>query len=76
MKPKKMEKKLSLGKATVTNLDTKEQEAVKGGYLITYPYEGCATWHPVCPGKTLYEFCSNNFSEFCINTYQPGCRVP
>jgi natural product precursor len=37
MKTKKFEKKLSLNKKTIADLDSKEMGAVKGGYKLTIP---------------------------------------
>lgn len=48
MKTKKLNKKLTLSKATIANLEQNEQSAVRAGYHDTEFHTGCFTWHPVC----------------------------
>lgn len=69
MKPKKPGRKLALSKTTVANLEAKEQNAAKGGYLETEINTGCGTWHPICytmPESDCYDtippFCTRRIS--------------
>lgn len=57
MKTKKITKKLTLNKLTVSSLNVTEQQAVKGGGYYTEMYGGpeCHTWHPACPTKPIYK---------------------
>jgi len=54
MKTKKITKKLSLNKSTVSTLDQAYQQAVKAGYYATALWTGCRTWHPEC--KTMPKY--------------------
>lgn len=58
MKTKKIDRKLTLNKQTVTSLDTSEQQALKGGYLNTRLYGNCYTWYP-------YDGCYTKPQEYC-----------
>jgi hypothetical protein len=55
MKVKKITKKLTLNMLTVANLNSTEQQAVKGGAYYTELFGGaeCRSWHPVCFTKPL-----------------------
>lgn len=48
MKTKKLTQKLVLNKSTVSNLESHEERAIKGGYLNTAIDETCYTWCGVC----------------------------
>jgi hypothetical protein len=52
MKPKELQKKLTLNKQTVATLDKPHLNAIKGGYTgkvtcLPTKYVGCPTW--ICP---------------------------
>lgn len=72
MKPRKLGKKLALGKTTIVNLEQKDQNAVKGGYWATEFYGDCTSWHPVCytrpetPCSELYRCPLPLSDEVCI----------
>lgn len=57
MKTKKITKKLTLNKLTVSSLNATEQQAVKGGYFYTRINGGteCYSWDPICPTQPLYK---------------------
>ncbi len=55
MKTKKLDKKLTLSKVTVVNLENDEQRAVRGGYYPTRNYGTCFTWNPMCPTQPVYD---------------------
>lgn len=48
MKPKKVNKKLQLGKTDIANLADEEQQHLKGGYLRTNCFQTCETWCGLC----------------------------
>lgn len=50
MKPKKLNKKLSINRITIANLSGGEQEEIRGGYLIT-ECTACETW---CNAHTCF----------------------
>lgn len=52
MKPTK-KRKLTLSKATVARLGSKQQLDIKGGYYETRFAATCYTWDPVCPTLPL-----------------------
>ncbi len=56
MKKKRFEKKLTLSKTTITNLDQSKMNKVQGGwrtiekYCAIYSLTDACTWAPVCEG--------------------------
>lgn len=51
MKPKKLNKKLSINRITIANLSGGEQEKIRGGYWVTECGTTCATW---CAGRNCF----------------------
>ncbi len=45
MKTKKLNKKLTIKKETISNLDKAELDRVKGGAGVTFEYSECGTGH-------------------------------
>ena len=69
---KKLQKKLHFNKATVANLDNKEQSMIRGGWE-TDPMSGC----PTGPDDTCNTYCGTCESECgtCITICEPhGCE--
>ena len=48
MKPKKLNQKLTLNKTTVSNLESHEESAIRGGYFNTNLDATCYTWCGAC----------------------------
>ncbi|MCU0287260.1 MAG: class I lanthipeptide [Acidobacteria bacterium] len=61
MKHKELTKKLVLGKATISDLGTKEMNNVKGGATYTV----CVT--------LLKDQCMSQHPDYCPPTRYPGC---
>ena len=57
MKRHKLNRKLSLQKTTIANLNVGELKVIKGGYLPTEFYGNCYTWfpHAACYTKPDYD---------------------
>lgn len=62
MKVKKVSKKISLNKSTVSNLNDPQMEAVQGGYPV-----------PLCTEYTCGP-CKTNYCSITYCTYQPSCQ--
>ena len=64
MKSQKFDKKLILGKHTITNLDERQQEAVHGGALIktTILWCGCTLYVTACDQATC---CGSEWACSC-----------
>lgn len=54
MKKKQLQKKLQLHKTTVSTLNDRQQEKVRGGYPYTQENGDCESWHPDCPTQPRY----------------------
>ncbi len=67
MKTKKLNKKLSLNKKTVSNLNHNELKLARGGVLTTDWRDTCAqTCENTCDCETNYAFC--NITDTCDGT--------
>lgn len=60
MKPKELRKKLALKKQTITNLEAKQQDAIRGGRSdrTVCPVSN----HPICSN---YESCCGDSNDVC-----------
>lgn len=65
MKPRKLNKKLSLNKKTVVDLSGSKMNNVKGG---------TNTAHTMCWGNTCYLVCETHYKETCV-TCDPTCQT-
>ena len=65
MKSKKLTKKLALNKATISNLESREEMAIRGGYLPTILAETCYTWCAACYTRAT---CPTNCNDTCERT--------
>jgi hypothetical protein len=81
MKPKNFKRKLSLKKTTISNLESAEQKALKGGYLPTDLEATCYTWCGVCYTRqscegTCYYTCYCTPTNNCEPTVDCSPRCP
>lgn len=74
MKPKKLVKRLSLGKSTIANLGDTEKLAVKAGYWATEIYGDCTSWHPICFSKPEWK-CPYTPLPICPPLTRDGCEL-
>ncbi|HLP46466.1 MAG TPA: class I lanthipeptide [Candidatus Deferrimicrobium sp.] len=62
MKSKKFNKVLTLNKSTISNLDSDQMDAAKGGYWYTRFDYTCYTW---CGCQTNYFHCPSDKTYIC-----------
>lgn len=65
MKSKKLTQKLVLNKSTISNLESREEMAIRGGYLNTALDATCYTWCAACYTKAT---CPTNCYDTCYRT--------
>ena len=58
MKPKKLSKKLSLNKKSISNLNNFEMNAIDGGVFTNIPEDTCNTCNPC--GSIEFSLCGYN----------------